>query len=81
MLPTVATLRAQDQLEPLQGVGGIWFAGGSLHPYDAQETALLSALRVAQGFQVSSPRSQLLVTAQNEVTESDARGLTGSIPL
>ena len=77
MLPTADTLRAQDRLGSLQGVDGIWLAGGYLYPYDAQETALLSALRVAQGLQVSSTRSQRLLTAQNEVTESEARGLTG----
>jgi uncharacterized protein len=64
MLPTVETLRAQERLGSLQGAGGIWFAGGYLHPYDAQETALLSALRVARGLQVSSPRGDLLLTAQ-----------------
>ena len=61
MLPTAETLRAQERLGSMQGVGGIWFAGGYLHPYDAQETALLSALRVAEGLQASSNRSQLLV--------------------
>ena len=77
MLPTAGTLLAQDRLGSFQGVDGIWFAGGYLYPYDAQETALLSALRVAQGLQVSSARSQLLVTAQREAGESDARGVTG----
>ena len=49
MLPTPATLRAQDGIKPLQGHDGIWFAGGYLYPYDSQETALRSALRVALG--------------------------------
>ena len=47
MLPTPATLRAQTDLRRLQGRGGLWFAGGYLFPYDAQETALLSATEVA----------------------------------
>jgi predicted NAD/FAD-binding protein len=47
MLPTPATLHAQATLDALQGQDGIWFAGGYLHPYDSQETALLSAVRVA----------------------------------
>jgi predicted NAD/FAD-binding protein len=62
MLPTVDTLRAQRQLSALQGSGGIWFAGGYLYPYDAQETALLSALRIARGLHVLSSRSQLLLS-------------------
>ena len=59
MLPTPATLRAQERLEALQGQDGMWFAGGYLYPYDSQETALRSALRVALGLQVTSARSQL----------------------
>jgi len=63
MLPTPATLRAQDRLGALQGLDGLWFAGGYLYQYDSQETALRSALRVAQGLNVVSARSQLLVAA------------------
>ena len=63
MLPTPATLRAQDRLGTLQGQDGMWFAGGYLYPYDSQETALLSALRVALGFHVTSTRSQRLAAA------------------
>jgi predicted NAD/FAD-binding protein len=64
MLPTPATLLAQDWLRSLQGRDGIWFAGGYLYPYDSQETALLSALRVALGLRVTSTRSQMLSAAQ-----------------
>jgi uncharacterized protein len=81
MLPTAETLRAQDRLGSFQGVDGIWFAGGYLYPYDAQETALLSALRIAEGLQVSSTRSQLMLSALDESTESDRRGLAGSVEL
>jgi len=63
MLPTPATLRAQDGLASLQGQDGLWFAGGYLYPYDSQETALLSALRVALGLHVTSARSQMLLAA------------------
>lgn len=49
LLPTPATLDAQTALRALQGQGGVWFAGGYTRPYDAQETALLSALEVAEG--------------------------------
>jgi predicted NAD/FAD-binding protein len=65
MLPTPRTLHAQDALAPLQGLGGIWLAGGYLYPYDSQETALRSALRVALGLQAPSARSQLLLGALN----------------
>jgi predicted NAD/FAD-binding protein len=47
MLPTPATMRAQADLRRLQGLSGLWFAGGYLFPYDAQETALVSAIEVA----------------------------------
>jgi predicted NAD/FAD-binding protein len=48
ILPTPATLRGQDALRPLQGEGGVWFVGGWTMPFDAQETALLSAWSVAE---------------------------------
>jgi hypothetical protein len=44
----------------------LWFAGGYLYPYDSQETALLSALRVALGLHFTSTRSQMLLAALNE---------------
>ena len=53
MLPTAATIRAQDALRPLQGQYGVWLAGGYLHPYDAQETAFASAIDVARGLGVT----------------------------
>lgn len=49
LLPTPATIRAQSALDRLQGRGGLWFAGGYTKPYDAQETALISAMAVAEG--------------------------------
>jgi predicted NAD/FAD-binding protein len=65
MLPTATTLRAQDSLKPLQGIGGIWLAGGYLYPFDSQETALRSALRVALALRGSSARSRPLLAALN----------------
>ena len=56
MLPTAATIRAQQALATLQGRDRIWFAGGYLHPFDGQETALRSALQVAVGLQTESRR-------------------------
>jgi uncharacterized protein len=60
MLPTPATLFAQTLLRGLQGRGGVWFAGGYTFPYDSQETALVSALQVALGLNVSSARVRAL---------------------
>lgn len=57
MVPSVATLRAQVRLQEAQGQNGIWVAGGYTFPYDCQETALVSALKVAAGLNVSSPRT------------------------
>jgi predicted NAD/FAD-binding protein len=61
MVPTTASLRAQSALLALQGQGNIWFAGGYTRPYDSQETALVSALDVAQGLQAVSARGRALV--------------------
>jgi predicted NAD/FAD-binding protein len=69
MLPTAPTLEAQSRLRALQGRDGIWFAGGYLHPYDAQETALRSALRVALGLRLASPRLTSLRAADPEAAE------------
>ena len=63
MLPTPSSLSAQTTLRGLQGHGGIWFAGGYLHPYDSQETALRSALEVALGLHFTSRRRHALAAA------------------
>jgi predicted NAD/FAD-binding protein len=63
MLPTPATIEAQDALRSLQGSGGIWFAGGYLHPNDSQETALRSALGAAIGLASASSRARSLLGA------------------
>lgn len=60
MLPTPATLFAQDILGLLQGRDGIWFAGGYTRPYDAQETALRSSLAVAIGLGALTSRVSAL---------------------
>jgi predicted NAD/FAD-binding protein len=60
MLPTPATLSAQNQVRSLQGLDGIWIAGGYLYPYDSQETALLSALSIALGLQATTARTAAL---------------------
>jgi predicted NAD/FAD-binding protein len=61
MLPTPATLAAQVALLSLQGEDSVWFAGGYTRPYDSQETALISALGVAQGLGAASERVRLLI--------------------
>jgi predicted NAD/FAD-binding protein len=62
MLPTPASIQAQLDTRALQGKTGLWFAGGYLFPYDAQETALLSAIEVANGLNGgSTPRGDALL--------------------
>ena len=63
MLPTPATIQAQVDTRLLQGRTGLWFAGGYLFPYDAQETALLSALEVVNGLNGGSPRGNELLSS------------------
>jgi predicted NAD/FAD-binding protein len=63
MLPTPATIQAQADTRLLQGRTGLWFAGGYLFPYDAQETALLSALEVVKGLNGGSPRGDALLSS------------------
>lgn len=60
MVPSVATIRAQARLLELQGLGGIWVAGGYTFPYDSQETALISALNIANGLSATSPRARAI---------------------
>jgi predicted NAD/FAD-binding protein len=61
MVPTPASLAGQAALRARQGRNGVWYAGGYLFPYDAQETALWSAVQVALGMGASSARSQRLL--------------------
>ena len=64
MLPTPSTISAQNLLRSLQGQDRLWFAGGYTLPYDAQETAVLSALSVALGLGVATSRVRTLARAQ-----------------
>jgi predicted NAD/FAD-binding protein len=64
MLPTPASIQAQANTRRFQGRTGLWFAGGYLFPYDAQETALLSAIEVANGLNGgSTPRGDALLSS------------------
>ena len=56
MVPTVATIRAQAILQSLQGHDGVSIIGGYTFPFDCQETALVSALKVAVRLDVISAR-------------------------
>lgn len=54
------TLQAQARLAALQGAGGFFFAGGWTQPFDAQETALASAMAVARSLAPASERLAVL---------------------
>jgi len=60
LLPSAASIHAQSALRALQGQSGVWFAGGYTQPYDSQETALLSAMSVADGIGAAAARLQSL---------------------
>lgn len=63
LLPTPATIRAQAALRATQGQGSVWFAGGYTQNYDSQETALLSAMAVADGLAGTTARGRALLGA------------------
>ena len=56
--PSPAGIKAQRVLATQQGRGGLWFAGGYTLPFDSQETALLSAITVAEGLAGGSARTR-----------------------
>jgi predicted NAD/FAD-binding protein len=58
--PSPAAIKAQRVLATQQGRGGLWFAGGYTLPFDSQETALLSAMTVAEGLGGGSVRTRQL---------------------
>jgi predicted NAD/FAD-binding protein len=60
LLSTPATIHAQSLLNTLQGQSGVWFAGGYTQPFDSQESALLSAMSVADGIGASAARMSAL---------------------
>jgi uncharacterized protein len=53
-LTTPEATRAQEALDPLQGRRGLWFAGSHCLEVDSQDTALRSAMRIADAL---APRS------------------------
>ena len=58
VVPSPAGIKAQRLLATQQGRGGLWFAGGYTLPFDSQETALLSAITVAEGLGGGSARTR-----------------------
>ena len=60
VLPSPASIVSQRLLATQQGKNGLWFAGGYTLPFDSQETALLSAITVAEGLGGGSARTRLL---------------------
>jgi len=76
MVPTVTSLQAQTRVLELQGQDGVWIAGGYTFPFDSQETALLSALKIAAGLNVTSARSRLF----QDVAKLNARSDSESTP-
>ncbi len=60
VLPAASSMSALEQLRLLQGVGGVWIAGGYTREFDSQETALASAMTVAAGLGVESKRLRWL---------------------
>jgi predicted NAD/FAD-binding protein len=53
---TPAFINAQIGLNAIQGQNGIWFAGTHTYDVDSQESALVSACKVAQGLAPGSAR-------------------------
>lgn len=60
VLPDAGTVPALQAMAQLQGAGGLWFAGGYLEPFDSQETALRSALAVAEALTGGTARTRRL---------------------
>jgi predicted NAD/FAD-binding protein len=52
---------AQEQLRPLQGRHGLWLAGLYTHDADSHESAVRSAVTVAQTLAPGSARLRLLL--------------------
>ncbi len=60
VIPSVPTLKATEAIKANNGAGGVWLAGGWTTEYDSQETALVSAMRVARGLGFETPRFKSL---------------------
>ena len=59
-LVTPAFIELQERLDTHQGRAGVWFAGSYTLEVDSQETALVSAVDVAQALQPDAPNLRLL---------------------
>jgi predicted NAD/FAD-binding protein len=66
-----STIQAARALGPLQGRNGLYFSGQYTTGFDSQESAVYSAMKVAESL---SPRSQTLASLKALLA---ARGLAG----
>jgi hypothetical protein len=57
---------ALRELKRLQGVSGLWFCGHFTTGFDLQESAVFSAMQVAEAI---NPQSATLKTFKNEIRE------------
>ena len=64
---TPAFIEAQRSLDARQGEGGIWYAGTHTYDVDSQESALISACRVASRLAPTSPRLLALDATIDEI--------------
>ena len=64
---TPAFIEAQRLLDARQGEGGIWYAGTHTYDVDSQESALISACRVASRLAPTSPRLLALDATIDEI--------------
>lgn len=58
----LAYFRAQKELEPLQGCNNLWIAGFYTNGIDSHNSAIISAIRIAQKLAPESARLKLIVT-------------------
>ena len=66
-----SALQAARALRPLQGRDGLYFSGQYTTGFDSQESAVYSAMKVAESL---APRSQTLTSLKTRLA---ARGLSG----
>jgi uncharacterized protein len=66
-----STIQAARALRPLQGRNGLYFSGQYTTGFDSQESAVYSAMNVAESL---APRSQTLASLKTLLA---ARGLAG----
>jgi predicted NAD/FAD-binding protein len=68
-----STIRAARALRPLQGRDGLYFSGVYTTGFDSQESAVYSAMKVAESL---APRSQTLVSLKARLTAGGLAGIS-----